>query len=268
MKEDTPCEIRFNALCVRFGEQTVISDFSGEIAPGEFVAILGPNGSGKSTLIKSLLGLVKPTSGSIELFGHPPSRGNPLVGYLPQLRNQETAHALSGRAHLHAVLNGHRWGVSRADRRSEDLVSSALHLVDAQEFIDRPYAVLSGGERQRVALAQTLLGQPRLLLLDEALLNLDPRRQQELIAAVDSVRRRMSITVLFVSHDVNPLLESIDRVLYLANGQGALGTVAEVITSETLSKLYRAPIRVWKMEDRLFIIPESKEGAIHDGAVV
>jgi zinc/manganese transport system ATP-binding protein len=224
-----PTGIIFKSLSVRYGQHEVISDFSGTIYPGEFVAILGPNGAGKSTLLKALLGLLSLSSGSIEILGLPPRRGNPLIGYMPQLRSNAASSSLSGRAYLHAVLDGHRWGFSLPNTAREELVLSALKSVDAESFMDRSFDVLSGGERQRISLAQALLGHPRILLLDEPLLNLDPRRQGELIEIVDTVRKKLNITVLFVGHDVNPLVKVIDRVLYLAGGKAALGTVEEVI---------------------------------------
>ncbi len=246
--------LAFHSLSLRYGEEDVISDFTGTIQPGEFIAVLGPNGAGKSTLLKALLGLLKPASGSLEIFGEAPQRGNPLIGYMPQLRSNAVTSSLSGRAYLHAVLEGHRWGFSGPSKEKEALVHRALEAVDALRFMNRPFDVLSGGERQRISLAQALLGQPRILLLDEPLLNLDPRRQGELIEMVDSVRRQLGVTVLFVGHDVNPLSRVMDRVLYIAGGRAALGTVEEVITSEALSKLYHANMKVFHVEDMVFIM--------------
>ena len=248
--------IIFTSLSVRYGEHEVISDFSGTIAPGEFIAVLGPNGAGKSTLLKALLGLLKPSSGSIEIFGEPPRRGNPLIGYMPQLRSNAVSSTLSGRAYLHAVLDGHRWGFSGPSAAKDEIVRAALKVVDAEGFMDRSFDVLSGGERQRISLAQALLGQPQILLLDEPLLNLDPRRQGELIETVNAVRKKLNVTVLFVGHDVNPLINVMDRVLYLAGGKAALGTVEEVINSESLSRLYHAKMKVFKVEELLFIMAE------------
>jgi zinc/manganese transport system ATP-binding protein len=260
---DRDAAIGFDALSLGYGEREVLAGLSGSIRPGEFVAVLGPNGSGKSTLLRALLGLIAPRSGRVEVFGRPPARGNPHIGYLPQLRSLEAASPLSGRAHLRAALDGRRWGFSLPDRDKDGRVDAALRLVDAEAFMFRPYSTLSGGERQRIALAQALLGQPRLLLLDEPLLGLDPRRQGELIAAVDEVRRRLGITVLFVSHDVNPLLSAMDRVLYLAGGHAALGGVDEVVTSESLSRLYQVPIRVCQVGDLIFIVAEGARTIEH-----
>ncbi len=258
-----PPALVFDRLGLRYGEHDIITDFSGEIAAGEFVAVLGPNGAGKSTLLKAALGLLTPAAGRIEIFGHGPHRGCTQIGYMPQWRSQAGTSSLSGRAYLRAVLDGHLWGFSGVNRAREETIAQALRAVDAEAFADRPFDVLSGGERQRIALAQSLLGRPRILLLDEPLLNLDPRRQGELIEMVDAIRRRDNVTVLFVGHDINPLTRVVDRVLYVAGGRAALGTVDEVINSEALTRLYQTPMKVLRIEDMLFILAEDQRTIEH-----
>jgi zinc/manganese transport system ATP-binding protein len=113
---------------------------------------------------------------------------------------------------------------------------------------------LSGGERQRLLLAQCLLGNPRLLLLDEPLISLDPRHQTGVVELVRRVQRELNITVLFSAHELNPLLNSLDRVLYLGSGRAALGTVDEVISKPVLSRLYGSPIDVMRVNGRIFVM--------------
>jgi zinc/manganese transport system ATP-binding protein len=258
-----PPALVFDRLGLRFGEREIITDFSGTITAGEFVAVLGPNGAGKSTLLKAMLGLLPLAAGSIEIFGHGPHRGCTQIGYMPQWRSQLGSSPLSGRAYLRAVLDGHLWGFSGASRARDETIGQALRAVDAEAFADRPFDVLSGGERQRIALAQSLLGRPRILLLDEPLLNLDPRRQGELIDIVHDICRRENVTVLFVGHDINPLTRVVDRVLYVAGGRAALGTVDEVINSEALTRLYHTPMKVLRLEDMLFILAEDQRTIEH-----
>jgi zinc/manganese transport system ATP-binding protein len=255
--------IVFDQLGLRYGERDVIADFSGTIETGEFVAVLGPNGAGKSTLLKAMLGLMPAHAGKIEVFGHGPHRGCTQIGYMPQVRSNAAASSLSGRAYLHAVLDGHLWGFAGRSAAKDETIQQALHAVDAEAFADRPFKVLSGGERQRISLAQSLLGRPRILLLDEPLLNLDPRRQGELIDIVNGICRREKVTVLFVGHDINPLTKVVDRVLYVAGGRAALGSVDEVINSEALSRLYHTPIKVLRLEDMLFILAEDQRTIEH-----
>jgi zinc/manganese transport system ATP-binding protein len=138
-----------------------------------------------------------------------------------------------------------------------------LELVDASGLAERPVAQLSGGELQRLLVAQALIGEPRVLLLDEPLASLDPHFQQAVVALIKRVQQSLRITVLFTAHDLNPLLDAMDRVLYLGQGQAVLGSVDEVMTSATLTRLYGAPIEVVRVHDRIVVL--SGHGAEVDG---
>ncbi|MEJ2377716.1 MAG: ABC transporter ATP-binding protein, partial [Pseudolabrys sp.] len=118
---------------------------------------------------------------------------------------------------------------------------------------------MSGGERQRLLLAQALVGSPRLLLLDEPLISLDARHQEVAIETVRHVCRERGITVLFSAHELNQLLGTLDRVLYLGNGQAALGTVDEVITAPVLSRLYGTDIHVVHAEGHIFVMSHGRD---------
>ena len=137
--------------------------------------------------------------------------------------------------------------------------------MDATALARRPLAALSGGERQRLLLAQALLGEPRLLLLDEPLISLDPHRQAEVVALVRQVQQDLGIAVLFSAHEINPLLGAMDRVLYLGAGKAAIGPVAEVITGPVLSDLYATPIEVLQVRGRFFVMSggQDMEHAAH-----
>jgi zinc/manganese transport system ATP-binding protein len=241
-------------LGIRLGNYEILREVDAEIAEGEFIGIFGPNGAGKTTLMRAILGLCPVHAGTIKLFGQPSRRGNRSVGYLPQIRIGHDATGLSARALVAAVQGGERWGVPWPSASAQAEVSRALALAGAEAYADRPFSVLSGGEKQRIALAQALLGQPRLLMLDEPLASLDPKNQSLLVDRVMQIRRETGATVLFIAHDVNPLLRAMDRVLYLAGGRAALGSVDDVVTSASLSRLYGAAIDVVRAEGRIFIV--------------
>jgi zinc/manganese transport system ATP-binding protein len=241
-------------LCVRFGGRTILDDISIRIAEGEFITVLGPNGAGKSTLFKVLLGLIKPHSGTVNVLGQAPRRGNTRIGYAPQQRVLEADLALRARDVVGFGLDGNRWGPGWPSRARTARVNKALEEVQALHFADAPVGQLSGGEQQRLLIAQALLTEPRLLLLDEPLANLDLSREREMVDLITRVCRERQVTVLLITHDINPLLSVTDRVLYLANGHAALGTPAEVITSATLSHLYGSPVEVVQALERLFVV--------------
>jgi len=235
-------------LAARLGERTIWQGATFRITAGEFVAVLGPNGAGKSTLLRMLLGLVPPSQGQLIVLGAAPRLGSPQIGYVPQRRSLDPELAARGRDFVALGVDGHCWGfglpVGAGQRHKLEQVAAALESVEAAAYADRPIGQLSGGEQQRLLLAQALVGKPRLLLLDEPLASLDLRNQSAIAQLVARLARAGDITVLLVAHDINPLLPVVNRVLYLAHGQVVMGEPQDVITTESLSRLYGAPVEV------------------------
>ena len=248
-------------LTATYGARTVWQGATFEIPAGSFTAILGPNGSGKSTLVRLVLGLLSPAKGALEVLGESPHRGNPSIGYVPQGSHFDLELSVRGRDFVGLGIDGHRWGVRITGRRqAEAAVDNAIGAVDAREYAGRQLGRLSGGEQQRLLLAQALVGMPRLLLLDEPLSHLDVRNQQATVQLISDVARERRLTVLLIAHDVNPLLPHIDRVLYVAHGRLAMGKPSEIITSESLSRIYSSPVEVLKdSRGRVFVVGLEEE---------
>jgi zinc/manganese transport system ATP-binding protein len=251
--------IELKDATLAMGGRAVLRDVRFAIREGEFIGVLGPNGAGKTTLMRAILGLLAPSAGALRVFGRAPRRGDPEIGYLPQLRTVLPDLRVRGLDFIASSLNGERWGLpslSRHDRRSIDDV---LDLVGARDLARRALSDMSGGERQRLLLAQTLLGQPKLLLLDEPLISLDARHQEAVIDVVRRVSRERKITVLFSAHELNQLIGTLDRVLYLGNGRAVLGTVDEVIASPVLSSLYGTDIDVIRAQGHIFVMSRGRD---------
>ncbi|MFI5401221.1 MAG: metal ABC transporter ATP-binding protein, partial [SAR324 cluster bacterium] len=246
--------IEFEDVTLARDGRTVLSHVSAAIQPGEFIGVFGPNGAGKSTLLHAILGLLRPSAGAVRVFGAQPARGSRTAGYLPQKRSPSMDLSLRGWDFVASAYHGERWGLPVVGPAGRREVSRALEMVEAEALAARPLGRLSGGETQRLLLAQALLGQPRLLLLDEPLINLDPHFQQAVVALVRRIQKSEAITVLFTAHDLNALLGAMDRVLYLAQGRAALGTVDEVITGGALSRLYGTPIEVLRVQGRILVV--------------
>ena len=246
--------IEFDRVTLARAGRDVLSDVSAAIRPGEFIGVFGPNGAGKTTLLHAILGLLRPTAGELRVFGAIPARGNRDAGYLPQHRASVAGLRLRGWDFVSSAVCGERWGVALPGRTGARDVERVLAMVEAPTLADRPLCELSGGEVQRLLLAQALLGRPKLLLLDEPLMSLDPHFQQTIVALVKRIQHSEGMTVLFTAHELNPLLESMDRVLYLGQGHAALGAVDEVITAEVLSSLYGTPIDVLRVKDRIVVV--------------
>jgi zinc/manganese transport system ATP-binding protein len=227
--------------------------------------VLGPNCAGKSTLLKAVLGQQALSAGRLLIGDHPPGRGLREIGYVPQQKSMDAATPLRARDLVGLGLDGHRWGPRR--RRAEDRrrVEQALADVGATACADAPIGLLSGGEQQRIRIAQALATDPRILLCDEPLLSLDLRHQRAVSAIIDRRRREHATAVVFVTHEINPVLDLVDRVLYIAEGQYRLGSPAEVMTSETLSELYRTPVDVVSVRGRIVVVgtPDHDDTAFH-----
>lgn len=247
--------IRVAAGAVRLGGQMVWENVNLDVRPGEFIAILGPNGSGKSTLVKAILGLIPLSSGTVTVFGQPAHKGHPDIGYVPQRRSFDADVRIRGRDIVRLGLDGGSWGPPlpflkpRQARILSQRVQAVIESVGATAYADRPIGEMSGGQQQRLLIAQALVTEPRMLVLDEPLDSLDLANQQGIAGIIRRISRETGAAVLLVAHDINPILSSIDRVVYIAKGHVAVGDPAEVITSETLSKLYNSPVEVLKTCD-------------------
>ena len=251
--------IVINHLSLAFGMRTVIANFNAVIEQGEFIGIFGPNGSGKSTLFRALLGLKPLSAGTIQIFDQAVHKGNPLIGYMPQVRT-EASHftaTLSGRARIAATIKGYQWGFPLLSNHKK--INEVLDLVQASGYADRPYYQLSGGERQRILLAQALMGKPKLLLLDEPLSNLDPYHQESLIQVIQTICKQFQVTVLFTAHDMNPLLEVMTRLIYIGKEKAMIGTIEEVVNNECLSELYGSPMEVVHLNQQLFVLNRERK---------
>jgi zinc/manganese transport system ATP-binding protein len=258
--------IQVSDAAVTLGGRTIWQGVDLTVQPGEFLAILGPNGAGKSTLLKAILGLLPLSAGGISVLGKQARRGNAAIGYVPQRRHFDADVHVRGRSLVHLGLNGSHWGLTvpflqqRQARENQRLVAEVIELVGATAYADRPIGELSGGEQQRLLIAQALVRRPRILALDEPLDSLDLRNQQGIASVIRRISRETGAAVLLVAHDINPILSAVDRVGYVAHKQVAIGTPEEVITTETLSRLYATPIEVLRASDgRIVVVGQPEE---------
>lgn len=260
--DSTPV-ISLKKATLRFGKRTLWKDLDLNISPGEFVAVLGPNGTGKTSLLKTLLGINELHSGSIEIAGSRPRRGNSQIGYIPQQKSFDKDLPIRARDLVHFGLDGHRFGFVRHSKADTRRVNEVIAEVGGPKYADSPIGLLSGGEQQRLRIAQALLGKPHLLLCDEPLLSLDLRSQQAICELIDSYRRRDNTAVLFVTHDVNPVLGMVDKVVYIVGGKWVVGAPNEVLTSDCLSRLYETPVDVVRVRGRVIVVTGDENDVHH-----
>jgi zinc/manganese transport system ATP-binding protein len=258
--------VELEGAAVRLGNRTLWSDLTFTLTSKEFLAVLGPNGVGKTTLLKVLLGLVPVSSGVVRVNGAQPHRGNDEVGYIPQQRAFDQNLPIRARDLVGFGLDGHRWGVPLRSRARRQRIDEVLEAVGATTYADAPVGLLSGGEQQRLRIAQALLGDPRVLLCDEPLLALDLASQRAVTELIDRRRCNAGTPVVFVTHEVNPVLPYVDRILYLVRGRWAIGTPNEILTSERLSDLYGIPVDVLKVRDRFIVLSAEHDLSTEPGS--
>jgi zinc/manganese transport system ATP-binding protein len=237
-----------------FGDRTLWRDLDLKVAPGEFLAVLGPNGSGKTSLLRTILGMQRLDAGSARLLGEPIRGGDRRIGYVPQQKILPAGTPLRGRDLVALGVDGHRFGLPISRAAARERVTELISAVGAEGYADRAVGQLSGGEQQRLRVAQALAADPVLLLCDEPLLSLDLQNQRGVAELIDRRRREHDTAVVFVTHDVNPVLDLVDRVLYLANGRFREGTPDEVLRSDVLSDLYGTPVEVIRSAGRVIVV--------------
>lgn len=258
--------LRLESASLGFGRRTLWAGLDLAVKRGEFVAVLGPNGSGKTSLLKSVLGQQPLDSGRILLGGAPVHRGDRRIGYIPQQKLVPAGTPLRARDLVALGVNGHRFGLPVPRRGDRERVDELLASVGATDFADRPVGSLSGGEQQRLRVGQALADDPVLLLCDEPLLSLDLANQRAVSDLIDRRRREHDTAVLFVTHDINPVLDKVDRILYLAGGRFREGTPDEVLHSDVLTDLYGSPVDVFRAHGRVVVVgvPDAETHDHHD----
>jgi len=224
-------------LSVRFNGQSILQDITCHADEGEFMAIVGPNGAGKTTLLRVILGLVKPSSGDLLVYGKPPQDADPkLLGYVPQIKTLDRSFPALA---VELVVSGirHRWpGIIKPEERSRAL--DALEQVGARALANRALNSLSGGELQRVYLACSTVRRPRLIVMDEPATGIDMVAQKTLYQILEDYRKNNKSTVVMVTHDWGIANHHATSVLVLNRDMIDFGSPKDVLTNENLAKAY------------------------------
>ncbi len=248
---------------VHVGGQWILKNISFQVKPGEFIGIIGPNGAGKTTLLRTLLGMIKPDSGTISYRDDNKMKGKSIIGYAPQSRqiNPETPLCAWDFVSFGLPHRMRPW-LTKQDKR---VVEEVMALTDSLSFAKKPIGSLSGGQRQRLFVAQALVRNPGILLLDEPTASLDPGAQENLAAVVKRINRERGTSVMFVGHDVNLIAKHADRILYITKGNYTMGTVNQVLQSDVLSSLYGVPVEVNHLDGKIVVTVSSNTSiCIHE----
>jgi zinc transport system ATP-binding protein len=202
-------QILLKDLSFSYGNNTILKNLNFEISQDDYIAIIGPNGGGKTTLLKLLLGFLQPTEGEIKILGKPPLKARQTIGYLPQYINFNMDMPINV---FDIVLQG-RLTKDKLfyNDRDRELANEKLKLMNIEKLKNRKIKDLSGGQRQRVLLARALTKEPEILILDEPTASIDLEGQKEIYALL----KKLPLTKLIVSHDINILFEGVNKVAHI-----------------------------------------------------
>lgn len=239
-------------LDIRLGTHLILSRLNLQIKENQFIGVFGPNGSGKTTFMKALLGIIPCPDDTFKILGKTPIKARKQIGYIPQYREMESFR-LKGKDFIATSIHGHKLGLPFLTKKDLYHIDRVLDQVHARDLAFTPLSEMSGGQRQRLLLAQALLGNPKLIIMDEPFSNLDPKWVKIILSLIKELQEQEKLTILLSTHDLNPLMKIMDQVICIGNQQAVLGDVDHVMTSEVLSGLYGFPIEVVKTDQHLFV---------------
>jgi zinc/manganese transport system ATP-binding protein len=236
--------LAFDDVNVARGGRLIWSGGTFQVPASGIVAVIGSNGSGKTSLLEVVLGLIPVASGTVRVFGELPGTDNDAIGYVPQNYASRTDEAIRPADVVLLGLNGNKWAFGRTSAVQRRRVEEVLLEVGAAAFAGKRLSRLSGGQRQRVAIAEALVAQPKMLILDEPLASLDLRNQREIVSLLGRLNQDLGVTILVVTHDLNPLIGMLTGAIYLLDGRAHYATADQMVDEALLSRLYGTRIEV------------------------
>ncbi|MBF6559577.1 MAG: ATP-binding cassette domain-containing protein [Candidatus Binataceae bacterium] len=231
--------VSVRSVTVGYHGRAILRNLNFAIERGDFMGVMGPNGSGKTTLLKTLLGLLDPLEGTIEMR---PANGVPLrIGYVTQRERLDAHFPLSA---LEVAIMG-RFGMIRALRRprreDNEIARGCLRRVGMENRAARPYRELSGGQQQRVLIARALAGEPDLLLLDEPTNGMDVEAERAIMELLLGLQQEKSTTIVFVTHLLSAIEHFARRVaLITRDGTVVIGDKAAMLAPDNMARAYAA----------------------------
>ncbi|KFI68744.1 ABC transporter ATP-binding protein [Bifidobacterium magnum] len=229
---------------IKRGNKLIWSEGTFTIPRGSVTAIVGTNGAGKTTLMKAELGLIPLATGSMEVLGKPAGQMNSHIGYVPQTYTTEVDSSLTAEQSVLLGLTGTRFGIHIVTKAQKRKAYEAMEFIGIADKAKMRLSELSGGLRQRVAIAQALVSDPELLMLDEPLANLDLVSQRATVHILAKLNRELHMTIQAVAHDLNMLLPILTGAVYLLDGHPHYANLNKVLDSRLLTHLYGTNVQV------------------------
>ncbi|NMN01511.1 ABC transporter ATP-binding protein [Bifidobacterium panos] len=260
MRNQPEYAIELNDAAVKRGDRVIWQHGTFSIPAGSVTAIVGTNGAGKTTMMKVELGLLALSEGSAKVLGRPAGEANQRIGYVPQSYASNIESNLTAEQSVLLGLTGTRFGIRPITRDQRDKAREAMAFVGIADKAAYRLSELSGGLRQRVAIAQAIVSDPQLLMLDEPLANLDLASQRSVTRLLAQLNRKLGMTIQVVAHDLNMLLPILTGAVYLLDGHPHYADMRNVLDSKLLTHLYGTDVQVVTTpQGDMFVTPSADE---------
>lgn len=247
--------VKFNNVSYMYDGVLALKDISFELLSGVRLAVVGPNGAGKSTMFKIIAGLLQPTKGDVDIYGHQP-RGHICIAYVPQRNQVDWNFPVNV---LDVVMMGRirKLGLFRwPNKFDREIVNQALQVVEMTQLAGRRINELSGGQQQRMFIARALAQEAELILMDEPLSGLDMNTQEEIFKIIDELHHR-NVTIMVALHDLKIAAERFDQVLLLNRELLGLGRPEEVLEPERLMNAYGGHLRLISTDEGFMVLEDT-----------
>lgn len=252
--------IVFADAAIKRGDHIIWQHGTFSIPYGSVTAIVGTNGAGKTTMMKAELGLLPLAQGSLHVLGKPAGEANQQIGYVPQSYVANVDSNLTAEQSVLLGLTGTRFGIHLVTKAQRAKVREAMEFTGIADKAKYRLSELSGGLRQRVAIAQALVCDPKLLMLDEPLANLDLASQRATVHVLARLNQELGMTIQVVAHDLNMLLPILTGAVYLLDGHPHYADMGKVLDSGLLTHLYGTQVQVVTTpQGDMFVTPTPDE---------
>lgn len=244
----TTALVSFRNATLGYGRRVVLRDLSFDILQGDFLGIVGPNGSGKTTILRTLLGALVPLAGTVTVA--PALR----FGYVPQRDQVDSFYPLRV---VDVVMMGRYDRIGLGRRPGPDDEARALDALDQvgiRRLAHHALNELSGGQKQRTLIARALVGEPNLLVLDEPTTGMDLVATTQILGLVRDLHEKKHLSVVMVSHALNEVANYVERIALVDEHGFRIGSIAEVMTEESLSDMYGIPVEVSSFDGHRIVL--------------
>lgn len=259
-QEVATAAIVFQDAEVKRGDRTIWREGSFSIPKGSVTAIVGTNGSGKTTMMKVELGLLRLSHGTVHVLGKPAGQMNHKIGYVPQSYTSDIDSNLTAEQSVLLGLTGTQFGIHPVTRAQREKAKQAMEFTGILSKAQYRLSHLSGGYRQRVAIAQALVCDPDILMLDEPLANLDLASQRATVHVLAKLNQEIGMTIQIVAHDLNMLLPILSGAVYLLDGHPHYAAMNTVLDANLLTHLYGTTVQVVTTpQGDMFVTPTPDE---------